>query len=97
MVTAANVPPQATGTTPNRATRRFLHGKHPRVMPADQHGSCGRLASHLERRHGPYSPDEGVDRAPGMGACWSPTRWLGEGSTVVVNAERVKDAAEAYG
>jgi hypothetical protein len=23
-------------------------------------------------------------------------RWLGEGSTVVANAERVKDAAEAY-
>ena len=31
-----------------------------------------------------------------MGACWSPTRWLGEGSTVRANAERVKDAAEAY-
>jgi hypothetical protein len=31
-----------------------------------------------------------------LGACWSPTRWLGEGSTVVANAERVKDAAEAY-
>jgi hypothetical protein len=31
-----------------------------------------------------------------LGACWSPTRWLGEGSTVTANAERVKDAAEAY-
>jgi hypothetical protein len=31
-----------------------------------------------------------------LGACWSPTRWLGEGSTVVANAERVKDAAESY-
>jgi len=31
-----------------------------------------------------------------LGACWSPTRWLGEGSTVMANAERVKDAAEAY-
>jgi hypothetical protein len=45
---------------------------------------------------GAYSPDEGEDRAPGLGACWSPTRWLGEGSTVVANAERVKDAIEAY-
>jgi hypothetical protein len=31
-----------------------------------------------------------------LGACWSPTRWLGEGSTVMANAERVKAAAEAY-
>lgn len=31
-----------------------------------------------------------------MGACWSPTRWVGEGSTVVANAERAKDAAEAH-
>jgi hypothetical protein len=31
-----------------------------------------------------------------LGACWSPTRWLGEGSTVTANAERTKDAAEAY-
>ena len=30
-----------------------------------------------------------------MGACWSPTRWLGEGSMGMANAERVKDAAEA--
>jgi hypothetical protein len=37
-----------------------------------------------------------VDRAPGLCACWSPTRWLGERSTVVANAERAKDAAEAY-
>jgi hypothetical protein len=37
-----------------------------------------------------------VDRASGLCACWSPTRWLGEGSTVVANAERVKDATEAY-
>ena len=36
-----------------------------------------------------------VDRPPGLGACWSPTRWLGEGSTVVANAEQAKDAAEA--
>jgi hypothetical protein len=31
-----------------------------------------------------------------LGACWSPTRWLGDGSTVMANAERVKNAAEAY-
>jgi hypothetical protein len=31
-----------------------------------------------------------------LGACWSPTRWLGKGSMVMANAERVKDAAEAY-
>ena len=30
-----------------------------------------------------------------MGACWSPPRRLGEGSTGMANAERVKDAAEA--
>jgi hypothetical protein len=36
-----------------------------------------------------------VDRASGLCACWSPTRWLGEGSTGMANAERVKDAAEA--
>ena len=67
----------------------------PRVVPADQLRVLGRLASHLARRHGPLSPDEGDDRSPGMGACWSPPRWLGEGSTVMANAERVKDAAEA--
>ena len=44
---------------------------------------------------GPNHPIR-VDRASGLGACWSPTRWLGEGSTVVANAERAKDAAEAY-
>jgi hypothetical protein len=47
------------------------------------------------RRHGAESPDAGEDRAPRLGACWSPARWLGEGSTVRANAERVKDAAEA--
>jgi hypothetical protein len=31
------------------------------------------------------SPDEGEDRAPRLGARWSPTRWLGEGSTVMAN------------
>jgi hypothetical protein len=30
-----------------------------------------------------------------MGACWSPPRRLGEGSTGMANAERAKDAAEA--
>jgi hypothetical protein len=44
----------------------------------------------------PNHPDAGEDRAPRFGACWSPTRWLGEGSTVRANAERIRDAAEAY-
>jgi hypothetical protein len=47
------------------------------------------------------SPDEGEDSAPGLAACWSPGRagWAtgwAIGCTVVVNAERAKDAAEAY-
>ena len=65
-------------------------------MPVTSFGSCGRLASKHARRHGTESPDQGEDRAPRLGGCWSPTRWLGEGSTVMANAERVKDAAEAY-
>ena len=36
MVTACQRAASATGTTPHRATRRLLHGKHPRVVPADQ-------------------------------------------------------------
>ena len=32
----ANVPPRPRARPPNRATRRLLHGKHPRVVPADQ-------------------------------------------------------------
>jgi hypothetical protein len=31
-----------------------------------------------------------------LGACWSPMRWLDEGSTVMANAARTKDAAEAH-
>jgi hypothetical protein len=62
----------------------------------DQLGSWGRLACKHARRHGTLSPDPDEDRTPRLGACWSPTRWLGEGSTVMANAERTKDAAEAY-
>jgi hypothetical protein len=87
----------ATGPTPHRAIRRFRHGKHPPGWcRLTSFGSWGRVASQHARRHGPLSPDEGEDRVPGLGACWSRPRWLGEGSTVVANAERVKDAAEAY-
>jgi hypothetical protein len=91
-----NGPPRSQERPPNRAIRRLLHGSsHHGRWRLTSLGSCGRLASHLARRHGPESPDAGEDRAPGLGACWSPTRWLGEGSTVVANAERAKDAAEA--
>ena len=97
MLTARQRAASATGPTPHRAIRRFLHGKHPPGWcRLTSFGSWGRLASKHARRHGPLSPDEGEDRVPGLGACWSRPRWLGEGSTVVANAERVKDAAEAY-
>jgi hypothetical protein len=95
MLTARQRAASAAGTTPNRAIRRFPNGKHPRVVSADQlrvlwssrQPSCADTApTHLMR----------VDRASGLGACWSPTRSLGEGCTVVANAERAKDAAEAY-
>jgi hypothetical protein len=62
----------------------------------DQLGSWVRLASKHARRHGTQSPDPGEDSTLRLGTCWLPTRWLGEGSTVMANAERVKDAAEAY-
>lgn len=67
----------------------------PRVVPADQLRVLRSSRQRHARRHGPYHPMR-VDRAPGLCACWSPPRWLGERSTVVASAERAKDAAEAY-
>jgi hypothetical protein len=46
--------PRPPERTPHHAIRRLLHGKHPPGWcRLTSFGSCGRLANHHERRHGP--------------------------------------------
>jgi hypothetical protein len=74
MLTACQPAASATGTTPTVRPDTSCMASTPRVVPADQLGSRGRLASQHARRHGPSSPDAGEDRAPGLGPYWSPRR-----------------------
>ena len=78
----------ATGTTPQPCDPTPPAWQTPtRVTPATSSGPAVVSPASMRADHGTQSSDQGEDRTPRLGACWSPTRWLGEGSTVMANAE----------